>query len=147
MTLVRWKPFGDMLSMHSKINRLFEDAFRQDYDREDSLASWYPATDIYETKDYYVFKLEVPGLAKEDINIELNDNTLFIKGERKEEKEVDKENYHRIESWRGTFSRSFSIPKNVETGKVNAAMKNGILELRIPKAEEKKAKAIPITVK
>jgi HSP20 family protein len=148
MTLVRWKPFGDIISMHDKINRLFEDAFQKDVDTfQDSLSSWYPTTDIYETKDDYVFKLELPGLSKEDINIEFNDNTLSIKGERKEEKEVKKENYHRLESYSGTFSRSFNIPKNVDPNKINATMKDGILELRIAKAEEKKTKAIPITVK
>jgi HSP20 family protein len=148
MTLVRWKPFGDIISMHDKINRLFEDAYHKDVGKyQDSLASWYPATDIFETKDDYVFKLELPGLSKEDINIEFSDNTLSIKGERKEEKEVKKENYHRIESYTGTFSRSFNLPKNVDANKINATMKDGILELRIAKAEEKKTKAIPITVK
>ena len=148
MTLVRWKPFGDLISMHDKINRLFEDAFQKDAGTyQDPLTSWYPAADIYETKDDYVFKLEVPGLSKDDINIECNGNTLSIKGEKKEEKEVEKENYHRIESYCGTFSRSFNLPKNVDPNKTNANMKDGILELRIAKAEEKKTKAIPITVK
>ncbi len=148
MTLVRWKPFGDMISIHDKINRLFDDALHKDFDKfQDSFTSWYPSTDIYETKDAYVFKLEVPGLSKEDINIEFNDNTLSVKGEKKEEKEVKKENYHRIESFSGTFSRSFNLPKNVDANKIDAAMKDGVLELRIAKAEEKKTKAIPITVK
>jgi HSP20 family protein len=148
MTLVRWKPFGDLISMHDKINRLFEDAFQKDVDKyQDSLTSWYPAADIYETKNDYVFKLEIPGLSKEDINIECNGNTLSIKGEKKEETEVKKENYHRIESYCGTFARSFNLPKNVNPNKIDAAMKDGILELRIAKAEEKKTKAIPITVK
>jgi HSP20 family protein len=134
--------------MHDKINRLFEDAFQKDVDKyQDSFTSWYPAADIYETKDDYVFKLEVPGLSKEDINIECNGNTLSIKGEKKEEKEVKKENYHRIESYCGTFARSFNLPKNVDPNKIDANMKDGILELRIAKAEEKKTKAIPITVK
>lgn len=147
MTLMRWKPFGDLVSMHDKINRLFKDAFN-DFDQgSDPLTSWYPATDIFETKDDYVFKLEVPGLSKDDVNIELNDNTLTIKGEKKEEKEIKKENYHRIESSSGKFSRSFTLPRNIDTKKVNAHMENGILELRVAKAEDKKAKAIPINIK
>lgn len=149
MTLARWKPFGDLVSMHGKINRLFEDAFgKDDMDRGyASLDSWYPVTDIFETKDDYVFKMEVPGLAKDEINIEFSDNSLHVKGERKETKEVERENYHRIESWAGSFSRSFSLPRDTDAAKINAEMKNGILELRIAKAEEKKAKAIPIKVK
>ena len=133
--------------MHDKINRLFQDAF-YDFDQGgDSLTSWYPAADIFETKDDYVFKLEVPGLSKDDVNIELNDNTLTIKGEKKEEKEIKKENYHRIESSSGKFSRSFTLPRNIDTKKVNAKMEEGILELRVAKAEDKKAKAIPISIK
>lgn len=147
MTLVKWKPFGDLLSMHDRINRLFEDEFYGDQKRsESSLASWYPTTDIYETKDEYVFKLEIPGLSKDDVKIELNNNTLSLKGERKEEKEVKKEDYHRIESFSGTFSRSFSLPKNVDAGKVNATLKDGILEVRIGKAEAVSTKEIPIAV-
>lgn len=89
MTLMRWKPFGDLVSMHSKINRLFDDAFSDIGKDQETFAAWYPATDIYETKDDYVFRLEVPGLAKDDINVEMNDNTLTIKGEKKEDKEVN----------------------------------------------------------
>ena len=145
MNLVRWKPFEDFMSMPKGMNRLFGDTFFKDFDKEtDTLANWYPATDIYETKDDYVFKLEVPGLKKEDINIELTDGTLSIKGERKEEREVKKEDYHRIESCSGTFSRSFSLPNNIDPKKINAAMKNGVLECRVAKAEEKKPKAITI---
>jgi len=148
MALVRWKPFGDLFSMHERINRLFENEYRRDLpEGPESLGSWYPATDVYETKDGYVFKVEVPGLSKDDINVEFNNNVLSIKGERKEEKEIEKENYHRIESYSGTFSRSFSLPKDADPNKIDATLKNGILELRIVKTEEKKAKAISINVK
>lgn len=147
MTLVRWKPFGDLLSMHDRINRMFEDGYRRDLPGGiESLGSWYPATDVFETKDDYVFKMELPGLNKDDVNIEFHNNVLSIKGEKKEEKEVEKENYHRIESSSGIFSRSFSLPKDANADKIEASMKNGILELHIAKAEEKKAKAIAINV-
>lgn len=146
--IVKWKPLGDLASMHDRINRLFEDQFRRDLPTgSEDFGSWYPATDIYETKEEYVFKLEVPGLAKEDVNVEFNNNVLSIKGEKKEEKEVKKENYHRVESYKGTFSRSFTLPKDVDAAKIAASMKDGILELRVAKAEEKKAKSISIDVK
>ena len=147
MTLVRWRPFGDLFSMHNRINRLFEDSFREPHGSDEALSSSYPVTNIYETKDNYVFKLEVPGLNKDDLNIEFNDNILTVKGERKDETKVNRDDYHRFESYCGTFSRSFSVPRDVDTKKIEANLKGGILELQLKKAEEKKAKAIPINVK
>ena len=147
MNLVSWKPmspFGDWSSRNRQISRLFDEAFG-DIGNE-TLPTWYPAADIYETKDDYVFKLEVPGLNKDDINVELKDHTLSIKGEKKEEKEVKKDDYHRIESYSGTFSRSFVLPKDIDSKKVNASLKDGVLELRVPKTEEQKPKAIPISL-
>ncbi len=149
MTLTRWKPFGDLFSLHNRINRLFEDELhREELPRSGAaFDSWYPATDVYETKDEYVFKLEVPGLSKDDVSVEFHEGTLSIKGEKKEETEINKENFHRIESFSGTFSRQFAMPKNADPNKISASMKEGILELRISKMEEKKAKAISINVK
>lgn len=147
MTLVRWRPFDEFLSMHDKINRLFQDEVLQDKERDVAMHAWTPATDIYETQEEYVFRLELPGIRKEEIKVEFNGETLNISGERKEEKDVKKESYHRLERCCGTFKRSFSIPKNVDGSKITAQMKDGILELRVPKVEESKTKAIPISVK
>lgn len=145
MAIMKRRNFGDMLSTYDRINRFFEDAFREFGDESESLTSWCPAADIYETDDDYVFKLEVPGIPKDDIDIDLQNNTLTIKGERKEDNEVKKENYHRVESYSGSFSRSFALPRNVDVNKINATMKDGVLGLRIAKAEEQKAKAITIS--
>ena len=147
MIMKHWKPFGDLASMHDKINRLFDDAFRGSEGERDTLATWFPVADIFETKDEYIFKLEVPGLAKEDINVEFHGNTLSVSGEKKEEKEMKKEHFYRVESFSGKFSRSFTLPKNIDSGKINANMKNGILELHVAKVEEAKAKTIPIDIK
>jgi HSP20 family protein len=138
------RPLGDLFSRNRQISRFFDEAFG-DTDNE-TLPTWYPAADIYETKEDYVFKLEVPGLNKDDINIELKDHTLSIKGEKKEEKEVKKDDYHRIESYSGSFSRNFVLPQDIDAKKVNASMKDGVLELRVAKAEEQKPKAIPISL-
>ena len=119
MNLVSWKPFGGLFSRNKQISRLFDEAFGDT--GYETLPTWYPAADIYETKDDYVFKLEVPGLNKDDVKVELKDNTLSIKGEKKEEKEVKKDDYHRIESYSGTFSRSFVLPKDIDAKKVKAA--------------------------
>ncbi|MCK4763282.1 MAG: Hsp20/alpha crystallin family protein [Candidatus Aminicenantes bacterium] len=147
MTLVKMRPYGDWLGMRRRFNQLLENNLFQD-DAVTSLsdASWNPATDIFETKDEYVFKVELPGMSKEDINIEFEDGVLTVNGERKEEQEVKEDDYFRCERCHGVFSRSFTLPKNIDSKKINAKMKNGILELKVPKAEEVKAKAIPVTV-
>ncbi len=148
MTLTRWQPYRDLVNLHRQFNQMFDD---RDFsgEREDhsiSTAAWYPAADIYENKDEYVFKVELPGISKDDVDIEFEKGTLTIKGERKMDKEVKEENYHRFERAYGTFSRSFSLPRNVDDKKISANMKDGILELKVPKAEEAKAKTIPIKI-
>lgn len=144
-----WKrPYGDLLDMYEKINRLFEDDFPgQDPKNQLAPGYWFPATDIFETKDDFVFKIELPGISKDDIKVELSGESLTVKGERKEEIEVKKEEFHRIERCGGTFTRNFTLPKNANGEKVTASMKDGILELRIPKQEKTKTKAIPINIK
>jgi HSP20 family protein len=132
------------------MNRFFDDEFLKDFgfgDYNQSMTGWNPAADVMENKDAYIFKLEVPGVAREDINVEFHDNTLTIKGERKAETDVKEEDVHRIERFSGSFSRSFTLPGETDSEKIEAKLKDGILELRIPKAEEKKAKSIPISLK
>ena len=133
--------------MHGRINRLFQDEMLQERERDMTMRTWTPATDIYETKEEYVFRLELPGIRKDEVKVEFDGETLNISGERKEETEVRKESYHRVERCCGSFKRSFSIPKNVDGSKITAQMKDGILELKVPKVEESKTKAIPISVK
>jgi HSP20 family protein len=110
------------------------------------MTGWNPAADVMENKDEYILKLEVPGVAREDINIEFHDNTLTIKGERKADSDLKEEDIHRIERFSGNFSRNFTLPGETDSEKIEAKLKDGILELRIPKAEEKKAKSIPINL-
>lgn len=160
MNLVTWKPFSGFMPMHRRFNRLMDaghhgcqgyhghhghDDTQGDVEAEtENQPSWVPATNIFETADEYVFKMSLPGLTKDDINVEFHDNTLTIKGERKADDEVKDEDYLRVESCSGTFSRSFSLPRDADAHKMNALMKNGILELRVAKAEEKKPREIPI---
>ena len=148
MTLVRWKPYRDFYNIHERFNRLLQNDFSKDMDSDNiSASAWSPLTDIYETEKDYVFKLEVPGLSREDIQIEFKQDTLIVTGERKEETEVKKEDYHRIERCCGNFTRSFHIPQNIDEKKIEATMKDGILELKVPKQEEAQTKAIPIKIK
>ncbi len=148
MNLVRWSPFRDFTDLQERFNQLLKtDMWKENDSNDFAMNSWSPSTDIYKTKDDYVFKLEIPGMNKDDIQIEFNNDTLTIKGDRKEEKEINKEDYHRTERCCGSFSRSFNLPKNVDEKNIDASMKDGILELRIPKKEEAKIKAIPIKIK
>lgn len=143
MTLLRWQPQRDLSGLRRQFNDLFERDFFHG-DESTAVSCWTPATDIYESKDEYMLDVELPGIAKDDVKIEFENGVLSINGERKEEKEVKEENVHRVERCYGSFSRSFRLPKNVNDKKINARMKDGILEVTIPKAEELKAKAIPI---
>ncbi len=105
-----------------------------------------PTVDLYEEKDDIVVKAELPGLEKEDIEVNLSDNRLTIRGEKKQEEEVKRENYYRSERSYGSFSRTLELPREVQTDKVKAAFKNGILEIRLPKTEEAKKKETKIKV-
>ena len=148
MTLAHWKPFRQELPVQDQFQRFFDDRLFKGFGRmADSFnGNLYPSTDVYETKDSYVFKVEVPGMSKEDIEVKMEDNVLTISGEKKTESEVKEQDCHRIERFSGSFSRSFSLPGDTDSTKINANMKDGILELSIPKSEEKKARTIPISV-
>lgn len=101
-----------------------------------------PKVDIMENEKAYELHVAAPGLSKEDFNIELNDNYLTISGERKFSNEKKEKNYHSIETQYGAFSRSFTLPENVDSGKINAKYNNGILELTVPKDEKKALKSV-----
>lgn len=146
MMLKQWKPFRDSLNLQDRINGIFNDRYDSWTGNQENLMAWDPSTDIYEDKDSYLFKVELPGVKKEDLEIELNNQTLTIKGEKKESQEIKKEQYHRVETVSGTFYRSFRLPKTVDNEKIKANLKDGILEVRVPKQEEAKPKSIPIQI-
>jgi len=148
MTITKWQPFSDLLGVYDRINRLFEEEYLPEMKSARlGVSVWHPLTDIFETKDSYVFKMELPGFSKNDIKIELVNDVLTVKGERKQEEEYQKEDVHRIERSYGAFQRTFSIPKNVDPKKIEASLKDGLLMLTILKVDEAKTKAIPISVK
>ncbi|OQX87742.1 molecular chaperone [candidate division KSB1 bacterium 4484_87] len=145
MAIVRWRPFGELEQFRSQMDRLFDDFFGSATESE-SLTPGFPLVDIKETKDDFVITAEVPGMSKDDIKISLTNNTLTIKGEKKEEKKEDDHNYHRVERRFGSFSRSFTLDAPVEAEKIKAKCKDGILTITLPKKEESKPKEIPISV-
>lgn len=144
MTLVRWRPFKDVVSIQDEMNRLFDGFFSRVPSRFDS--DWSPNVDVSETKDDIVVKAEVPGLGKEDIKITLQDNVLTLKGEKKQEKEEKDTNFYGMERSYGSFTRSFNLPTLVLADKIKASYKDGVLNITLPKAEEVKPKQIPIEV-
>ena len=145
MAVIRWDPFRDINTLQDRMNRLFEDAnHRWRADEPSSTTSWSPAVDIYENDTEIVVKAEVPGLDQKDIELNLENNVLTLKGNREFEKEAKDENYHRIERAYGGFSRSFSIPAVVDDSKIRADYKEGVLTILLPKTQKAKPKQIKI---
>lgn len=147
MDLIRWEPFEGLNKIQSRINDLFEEAFgRPRLPRTPTAGVWYPAVDILESKDSYLLRAELPGMKKEDFNLELNDGTLTLSGERRLEEPKDEVEYHRVERLAGKFSRSFYLPQTVKHDGIKATYRDGILEVYVPKAEEAKPKQITVSV-
>jgi len=147
MAIVRWSdPFREFAHLQERINRAFSDAYRSDEGLMTS-GAWVPPVDIYQDGDHeVVLKAELPDMSREDIDITVDNGTLTIKGEKKLSNEVKEEQFHRIERRYGTFSRSFSLPQTVDTGKVGAEYKNGVLTVRLPLREEAKPRQIKVDV-
>jgi HSP20 family protein len=149
-----WRPFTDITRWERDMDRMMEDFFGrrirpwwpERWFRTDELEVRAPAIDLYEDKDDIVVKAELPGMDKNNIEVNLTDNTLTIKGEKKKEEEVKEESYYRSERSYGAFIRTVELPKSVHGEKVKASFKNGILEVRVPKTEEAKAKEIKVKV-
>jgi len=145
MAISRWDPFRDLNVLQERMNRLFDDAGRgYRSDEPAATTTWSPAVDIYETDNEIVVKAELPGVDRKDINLNLENNVLTLKGERRFEKETKEENYHRIERAYGGFSRSFSIPATVDEERIRADYKDGILKIALPKKEQVRPKQIKI---
>lgn len=144
------------LSPFEEMERRFEDLFRRPFSLLEP--SWWPRlrmpeieevspkVDIFEEGDNFVVKAEIPGMKKEDIEVNLTDDMVTISGEKKQEEKVEKKDYYRLERSYGSFTRSFRLPKEIQTDKAKATFKDGVLEIKVPKTEEakKKEKKIPI---
>ncbi len=141
--LTRWDPFRD-------IARLQEDLLGRVYDdrlfRAGESMGWTPSVDIYEDGEELVVRAELAGVDPKDVDIRFENGVLTVKGERKMEKEDKKENYHRVELAYGTFTRSFSLPATIDSEKIRAEAKNGVLGIHLPKKLEAKPKAIQVKV-
>ena len=143
MQLVRWEPFMGFGPLHT----VFNDLFDENFDRaQPGKSMWHPAVDVLESKDSYLVRAELPGMKKEDIKVEVKDGTLTISGESKSEKPAEGIEYRHVERVAAKFWRSFSLPEIAKQDGIEAAYKDGILEVRVPKAEEAKPRQIEISV-
>jgi HSP20 family protein len=151
MAIVRL-PYRDIGGFQERMNRLFDESFRgiaPGSGAEEDWAlggSWAPAVDIYEQEGNIVLKAEVPGVDPKDVGILVENNVLTLRGERKFDQDVKKESYHRVERSYGTFTRSFTLPNVVDTDKIKAEHKDGVLRVTLPKKEEAKPRQIQINV-
>ena len=137
---------GNLQSFQHEMNRMFNEFFGGGNGEAagTGMGSWTPAVDIHETDDGFVIKAELPGISKDDVSIDVHQNTLTLRGQRKHEAEVKNERYHRVERAYGSFERSFVLPTVVDQDKAQATYKDGVLELHLPKSEAAKPKRIAI---
>lgn len=145
--MTRTDPFRELASLQDRMNRLFGDLYLRGDEGVNRRADWIPPVDIYETDDHaLVIKAELPDVAREDIEVTVENNTLALRGSKKMPADVKEEQFRRIERSYGTFSRSFTLPDTVDASKVTAEYKNGVLTVRLPFREESKPRTINVEV-
>jgi HSP20 family protein len=145
MALVRWEPVRELNTIQGEINRLFNSFFDTPVS-EGAGRRWLPAMDLVEADDHYVLRADLPGLGEDDVKIEVEGNILTVSGERKAEHEQRGEGYHRLERSYGSFTRSLTLPEGVDPETVQASFERGVLEVRIPKPEQKQPRRVSISV-
>jgi HSP20 family protein len=141
MTIIRWSPFQELENMQKELMQLLGDA---DLSLMPQSSQWVPPVDILETDDALLVEAELPGINKKDVQLELREGVLTISGERKVESTHKEEKAHRSERAYGRFIRSFSLPVKIDSERAEARMKNGVLEIRLPKLDSAKRREIVI---
>ncbi len=147
MAIVRYNPFRDLRAMQEQMNRLIDLAWNRESGEDIREGAWQPPVDIYEDEHSVIIKAEIPDVDQKDIEVKIEDNTLILRGERKQDESIRKENYHRIERYYGAFQRSFALPLTIDREKVKANCERGVLTITLPKREESKPKQINVEVK
>lgn len=146
-TLTRWEPFHEIEEVTDRLGRVLDRTLRRAFGRESiSPADWAPAVDISETDKEYLIKAELPEVRREDVQVNIQDDMLVIRGERRAEKEEKGKRYHRIERSYGTFARSFGIPDDADPTTITAEFKDGILDVHVPKTTEPTKRTIEVKV-
>jgi HSP20 family protein len=150
MALLRWEPVRELSSLQTEMNRLFNTFFDAPQTSREGNGGgarrWVPAMDLVETDEHFVLRADLPGLSEEDVSIELEDNVLTVSGERKTEHEEKREGFYRVERSFGQFRRSLTLPDGVDPNGIGATFDKGVLQVRIPKPEERKPRRVAIQV-
>ena len=148
MSIVRWDPFRDVATLQDRINRIFNESFgrSRDLDDEVGIYDWRPPVDIYETADGIVLKVELPGVNKDDVSVEVKDNVLTLKGERLLDPQIKDDHYYRKERNFGKFNRSFSLEEPIKPNLIKASFKEGVLTIEVPRPEEEKPKQVTVNI-
>ncbi len=144
MSLVRWDPFSEMQGLFGPMLSRTSGLLPRLSGEGEVSFEWSPTADISETDKEYVIRAGLPGVKKEDIKVSLGDGVITIEGERKQQKEEKNEKVHRVESYYGSFARSFSLPDNIKVESVNSDYKDGVLSVHIPKSEKERPKQIAV---
>ena len=145
MAIIRWDPFRDWMTLRERMNKLFDESFTGREEEKGLVAgAWSPSVDIHETDKELVLTAEVPGVDEDDLEVNVEGNTLSIRGKREFEKETKEEDFHRIERSYGSFYRSFTLPTNVDQDKIEANFDDGLLRITMPKKPELKPKKVNV---
>lgn len=141
-------PFRDLITLQERMNRLFQESLSRSRGEDDIAAggAWTPPVDIYEGPDRVVLRADIPGIAQEELDLRIENGQLRLRGARALPAGADREEYHRIERPFGSFVRVFSLPSSVDVTKVKAELKNGVLEVSLPKRQESQARPVKIDV-
>jgi HSP20 family protein len=146
MNLIKWQPFGEIDDAFSRMLPAFFGRSSRIAAENGGAFTWSPSADISETDQEYLIRAELPAVKKEDVKVTLDQGMITIHGERKEEKETKSEKFHRVESFRGAFSRSFSVPENIDEKGIRADAKDGVLTVHLPKVKPTAAKTVEVKV-
>jgi len=146
MQLTKWDPFREMEDVFDRYNKALSWP-RLGASEIMTGGDWAPRVDIAETEKEFIIKAEVPEVKKDEVKISVDNGVLSIRGERKQEKEEKGKKFHRVERYYGSFTRSFTLPDNVDETKIEASFKDGMLNIQIPKSEKSKPKAIDVKIK
>ena len=144
MAIIRWDPYRDVVTLRERMNRLFDDAFSSREQGDLTAGTWSPSVDIHEKDKELVLTAEIPGVKEEDVDVEIEDNVLTLRGKKEFEKETKEDDYHRIERSYGSFYRSFTLPTNVDRDKIEANFDDGLLRITMPKKPELKPKKVNV---
>jgi HSP20 family protein len=147
MTIVRWEPLREFSTLQNEMNRLFNTVFDTPTGGGNgggAMRRWMPPMDLVETGDHFVLRADLPGMSQDDVKIELEDTTLTVSGERRSETETGEQGFHRVERAFGAFARTLTLPPGIDPESVTASFDRGVLEIRIPKPEERKPRRIEI---